>query len=442
MLSSERIKKISLITSLALGITACSSKPDVTEFPKSANAKEEITNLEVAIENSKVAEANLLSPNSFNEARDSLEKAKVMEKENKSKEKVLKEIALGHAYLEQSQKILEANKIKIQDILAARQAAITARANKLFPKDFSKTDKRLKEEMASLEKDKDYKIQDKRSEFITSYLDLELSSIKKKYLGESKFLIDEAISNGARDLTPKTLASTNQKLQEADLFITQNRYDENNIQALSAEVLRQARQLESTMATARGLTASTTEEIALRMKKEETQLNKTQHALLEEQEVNMALAASNKEMSKEQQLNTIYEEARAKFTPEEAEVYKQGSNLVIRLRSLEFPKSQAFIRGENFVVLKKVEDVIQSFNNSSVVVEGHTDSTGGRILNQKLSEKRAEAVRQYLEANSTNKDVQFQAKGFGYEKPLSSNKTVEGRAQNRRVDVIIEPIQF
>jgi outer membrane protein OmpA-like peptidoglycan-associated protein len=164
--------------------------------------------------------------------------------------------------------------------------------------------------------------------------------------------------------------------------------------------------------------------------------------LTEELGTSKALAASNAEMSKDQKLNAIYEEARQKFSPNEAEVYKQGTHLVIRLRALEFSPATAIIKGEKFALLKKVEDVIQSFDKSTVMVEGHTDSTGGKNQNKKLSAKRAEAVKQYLEVNSSDKVVEFESKGFGYEKPLATNKTAEGRAQNRRVDVIIEPISL
>jgi len=74
-----------------------------------------------------------------------------------------------------------------------------------------------------------------------------------------------------------------------------------------------------------------------------------------------------------------------------------------------------------------------------VTVEGHTDSTGGKKLNQKLSAARAEAVKEYLEVNAADPSIEFDSKGFGYDKPLATNKTPEGRAQNRRVDVVIEP---
>ena len=428
-------KRATMIALLAFGISACSSRPDIQEFPKSANAKQEMTKLEIAIDDSKFEDSDLLAPVSFNKAQEYLEEAREMEKENVNKDKVLKEVAYGQAYLDQAKKRSQENREKILDIIVARQAAMSANANSLVSKDFSKLDSDLRKEMAKIENKQRDQLKDKRSDFIAGYLDLELKAIKKTHLGESKFLIDESIKNGARDLAPKTLGAAENKYQAADLFITQNRYNTGEITIQSAEVLKEAKNLESTTATARGLTAITPEETALRMQAEEARLT-------EELGTSKALAASNAEMSKDQKLNAIYEEARQKFSPEEAEVYKQGTHLVIRLRALEFSPATAIIKGEKFSLLKKVEDVIQSFDKSTVMVEGHTDSTGGKNQNQKLSAKRAEAVKQYLEVNSSDKVVEFESKGFGYEKPLATNKTAEGRAQNRRVDVIIEPISL
>jgi outer membrane protein OmpA-like peptidoglycan-associated protein len=418
---------------LAVGISACSSRPDIQEFPKSANAKQEMTKLEIAIDDSRFEDTDLLAPVSFKKSQEYLVEAREMEKENVNKDKVLKEVAYGKAYLEQAKGRGQDNRAKILDIIVARQAALSANANSLVAQDFSRLDNSLKKEMAKIENKERDQLKDKRSDFIAGYLDLELRAIKKTHLGESKFLIDESIKNGARDLAPKTLGAAEKKYHEADLFITQNRYNTDAMTIQSAEVLKEAKNLESTTATARGLTAMSTEETALRMQAEEARLN-------DELGTSKALAASNAEMSKNEKLDAIYEEARQKFSPTEAEVYKQGKHLVIRLRALEFSPATAIIKGEKFALLKKVEDVIQSFDKSTVMVEGHTDSTGGKNQNQKLSAKRAEAVKQYLEVNSSDKVVEFESKGFGYEKPLATNKTAEGRAQNRRVDVIIEPI--
>lgn len=443
------VNRVSILGVLVLGLSACSSKPDVKEFPKSADAKQEISNLEVALENSKSKDTELLAPVSYKEARNSLSEAKDMQKDDKSEEKVLKEVALGRAYFERAEKNAEKNREKLRDVVVARQAALDAKANTLLPSSLDKLDKKVKVETANLENDDDNEIKDKRSGFIASYMDLELASIKEQHIGQSRKIIDESVKNGAGNLTPTTLATANKKLQETDLFITENRHNTSEIETRSAATLVEAKKLESTVNTARGLTAATPEENALRMQAEqermsekEASLKETEATLKDEQGTNAALVAANAKMSKTQKLDAIYEDARKKFSSDEAEVYKQGKNLVIRLRALEFPKGEAVIKGENFGLLKKVDDVIGSFDKSKVMVEGHTDSTGGKAINQKLSDERAEAVKKYLEANASDKVTGFESKGFGYEKPLTSNKTSAGRAQNRRVDVIIQPSQI
>ncbi|MBD3767215.1 MAG: OmpA family protein [Gammaproteobacteria bacterium] len=72
-----------------------------------------------------------------------------------------------------------------------------------------------------------------------------------------------------------------------------------------------------------------------------------------------------------------------------------------------------------------------------VIVEGHTDNIGTAAYNQQLSIKRANAVRDALIKNGVPAD-KIQAKGYGFDKPVASNKTKDGRAQNRRVEITID----
>jgi outer membrane protein OmpA-like peptidoglycan-associated protein len=95
---------------------------------------------------------------------------------------------------------------------------------------------------------------------------------------------------------------------------------------------------------------------------------------------------------------------------------------------------------ENYQLLSKVQRAINEFENSSVVIEGHTDSTGSKEINSTLSQSRADAVKDYLVANKTLPAGKVVARGYGSEKPLAaSNATPEGRAANRRIDVIVTP---
>ncbi len=70
---------------------------------------------------------------------------------------------------------------------------------------------------------------------------------------------------------------------------------------------------------------------------------------------------------------------------------------------------------------------------------GHTDSTGGYQYNMSLSQRRADSVASYLQAQGVQ-SVRLQARGFGPDRPVASNDTPDGRAQNRRVEITLEPL--
>jgi outer membrane protein OmpA-like peptidoglycan-associated protein len=169
------------------------------------------------------------------------------------------------------------------------------------------------------------------------------------------------------------------------------------------------------------------------------QLDAKQMQLATGAKINQELSNQNNSLEAQKALDERYEEAQNEFSKGEAEVYKQGDTLMIRLRGLEFPVSQAVIKGSNFPLLAKVQKVIKNFGPSTVVVEGHTDSVGGKAANQKLSSARAETVKEYLASINQGQPLNIKAVGYGYQKPLGTNRTAAGRAQNRRVDILIQP---
>jgi outer membrane protein OmpA-like peptidoglycan-associated protein len=150
--------------------------------------------------------------------------------------------------------------------------------------------------------------------------------------------------------------------------------------------------------------------------------------------------AAEQRLAEERQFNELYNEVQTFFEPEEAEVYKKVDKLIIRLRSIQFPIGKAIIMPENYAVLSKVQKAILTFGEPEVTIEGHTDSTGPTTVNELLSQQRAEAVRAYLAANKTVPGEKITAVGYGSVRPLASNADEEGRAINRRIDVIISPM--
>ena len=87
--------------------------------------------------------------------------------------------------------------------------------------------------------------------------------------------------------------------------------------------------------------------------------------------------------------------------------------------------------------LDRLIDALDSTQGRNVVVEGYTDSQGSDSNNLALAQRRADAVRNYLVHNGFPAD-QVQAHGIGEGSPVASNETSEGRANNRRVEIVLE----
>ena len=79
-------------------------------------------------------------------------------------------------------------------------------------------------------------------------------------------------------------------------------------------------------------------------------------------------------------------------------------------------------------------DFLKEFTDAKGVIEGHTDSVGDKALNIKLSQRRADSVRNYLVKTFGIAPERISAKGFGPTKPVADNKTSEGKLKNRRVE--------
>ena len=162
-------------------------------------------------------------------------------------------------------------------------------------------------------------------------------------------------------------------------------------------------------------------------------------AIAERERIEAQKRTAEERLAAERRFNALYNEVQALFTKDEAECYKQGNRMVIRLRGMTFPVGQAIIMPENYPLLSKVQRAVRTFTEPQVTIEGHTDSTGTQEFNEHLSQQRADSVREYLLANNVVPSEHVVAAGFGSSRPLAPNTTAEGRAANRRIDVVITP---
>jgi len=125
------------------------------------------------------------------------------------------------------------------------------------------------------------------------------------------------------------------------------------------------------------------------------------------------------------------------FSKDEATVYRQGDNVLISVRGFKFPSGSSEIQPQNFGIMNKIVQGIATFKASTVQVTGHTDATGSNAVNLSLSEKRAQNVARFLTDVGHIPADKITTEGYGSQQPVASNATPEGRAENRRIDVLI-----
>ena len=120
-------------------------------------------------------------------------------------------------------------------------------------------------------------------------------------------------------------------------------------------------------------------------------------------------------------------------------VARQGDVLVLRMPSdVTFATNQSSIDTRFLPVLADVARVLNEYDRSMVDVIGHTDSSGGDAINQPLSERRASSVATYLIGNGVIRERLYVA-GNSARNPIADNNTVDGKAKNRRVEILIRP---
>lgn len=122
-----------------------------------------------------------------------------------------------------------------------------------------------------------------------------------------------------------------------------------------------------------------------------------------------------------------------------AAVKDEARGLVITLSgSVLFASNKSALLGSAQTRLNKVSAALLETKERDLIVEGHSDSQGSSAYNLALSQRRAESVRSYLISRGYSGD-RIQATGIGEDRPVTDNGSVEGRANNRRVEIVVKP---
>jgi outer membrane protein OmpA-like peptidoglycan-associated protein len=247
-----------------------------------------------------------------------------------------------------------------------------------------------------------------------------------KELADARVAYDRASHGPAEQWSPADLHTAHTALQKAeDAFADEG--NSSNTRDLSYVALRKSQLAESHAST---LAAEHQAEAA------EAQVRTAQA-----NELNSARAQLQNE-----QLKRADAEKRAQATMDElnrvAAVKQDERGTVITLSgSVLFQSGQSDLLPGAQTRLGQVADALTARDpDSPIVVEGYTDSQGSKRFNERLSKERAESVRSFLVSRGVAPD-RIRAEGLGAQNPVADNTSAEGRANNRRVEIVVEPAQ-
>jgi outer membrane protein OmpA-like peptidoglycan-associated protein len=426
------------------------------------------------------AEASVLAPASYEDAAERYQRAADNLSRGRSLENIRSDLAEAIRLFEQAAERAEVARVSLSDSFQARLDALEAEAPAYVPELWQDAERTFATAVRRLEGSNMNRARSAAADAEEEYREAELVAIENNYFSEARSLIAEAEDDRVSRHAPKTLTRAKELLAEAESRLRSDRYDTDYPRSLAREaryeashamylarqiravddrelshedlllsaevpVTRIAGELEIVAEFDSGFDAPTEAILAsvdqLRADSEMLQQRDERLAYLEG-EVSMLeaqLGDVSEQRQIQEQIQRRFEQLAAVFTRQEAQVFRSGDDIIVRM-GLNFDSGSSVIKPEYFALLRKIQAAIDLFPDSQVEVQGHTDSFGADDTNRALSENRADAVQQYLLANidSLGSTV-ITALGYGETVPLANNETPEGRLRNRRIDLQIQP---
>jgi outer membrane protein OmpA-like peptidoglycan-associated protein len=414
----------------------------------SDNVKDAIVEVQTLKENSRINQFDLLANKEFKNGKHSLNEAlEGLNNEDKDSE-TLETLSESKAYFLAAKKRADSRAVIPERILTARKATLDngVRDTQNLTLKLEEIDSSLRDKTKSFSKMLSV---EKLSQFERDYLNLEVNSVQNKELKDFREIVKSAEQNKASKVATKTYRSAKNDLMAAENMIQQSpRNPENYIDSVSLAD-KSTWLLNDVMKKLKGVASGASEQAALSLVYQERKLgllsnrannlqvylNKSQSDLGNakdelKSERSESLSAENKV-----RVQAAMDNVRRNFTNKEAEVYQQGNQIIIRLKEMDFKSGSAMVPSKSMGLLSKVNEAIIGLHSSNVVIQGHTDSTGKSGNNHILSVKRSQAVARYLK--SLDSSYNMSARGYGESQPIANNETSNGRAMNRRVDIVV-----
>ena len=466
--------KLILCCGISLLLFGCAST-NKSEFDSTVSpeaAVSEITSLRVKADK---LQAELLSYDAYSNGAENLEKAQKGLSENYEKQFIIDKAAIARAEFEKAIQNSEIRQNNALRMLQARKSALDAGLE---------NSDRLKQALLDVDDDLrdetgdfDEVLEPKAfSEFQKKYFELEIRAVQFRELDSVRGSIQIAEQDDAGELAPKSLRTALLDLKEAENIIAQSPREpeihmgsvdksiassvlltevmdvianaEGTPEDIALKIVYQNRELaklsenvgnlEKNLKVTKSSLEQTEGKLVIQseaLKSTSAELNSTKSNL---EETESALILQNEELEKSSmqiRFQHAMDEAVKQFSEDEASVYQQGSKLIFRLKKINFASGTSYVPKASKPLLSKIDQIIKSIRAELVAVQGHTDSVGAAELNKSLSTKRAVSVANYLASLAGGYKIGYV--GYGESKPIASNETKEGRAINRRVDLVV-----
>ena len=446
---------------------------------------------EQALATANDSRASLLAPTSYAEGADFYRRAEALLEDGGDIDSIGRYLKKATQAFESATAATAVAQVAFRKTLEARADAQQAEAPSYAAEAWRAAEVGLADAAVRLEKDRVKSAQRAADSATELFRTAELTAIKANYLDRTRQLLAQADDLKAPRYAPNSFAQATKLLAEAETALETDRYDTDRPRNLAqlaehaashavyvseleiairkkktsleqvltdweASISRIADQVdvpvffdngpeqaEKDIRTAVGAVLVELEPLRNTVRDREEQIAALE---LELGSVQRQLGGTSKSMERLNDLMASQANRRQKistvegmFRPEQAIVLRQGDNIILRMVGLSFDSGSATLKTSHYALLGALQKSIGEFPNSDLVVEGHTDAYGSDADNLNLSHARAEAVLQYLLANAAVDPKRITAQGFGESNPVANNETPEGRARNRRIDVVIYP---
>lgn len=457
---SRNLFHLSIGMFLVVFITACVSTPKLSQ-EQILSQNEQIAKLDKALNDARAQGADYLAPEGYAAAAAQLGQA-ISEAASGRSETANRAAREGINALQKVNRDTELSRDLLREVLAARTRAMNAGAAALYGKDSAGLEDDLRKTTALVERGRLEDVKKRRPKLIAGYEQLELNSLKEGMVDTAKATLEKAKQNGADKYAPKSykLAKEELALALSVLDADRTKTDKANAHAARAKWLAERSLGITELVRDFDRRDYTPEDVVLWYQAQLSEIvaplgedppfdrsnrdvvigmqSSVQELIRQRDETAVARSQYEQELSLTEEQRTAINKVESMFASFEANVYQQRKNVLISAHGLRFPPGGSELESDNFALLNKITKAINTFPNSTIRVSGHTDSTGSDAVNMKLSEERAQKVARFLTEVGGVAAQRVSVYGYGESRPVASNETPDGRASNRRVEILIE----